>query len=106
MTTTTTNLLRRILYQSNTDHCGCAEEMQQALELIHDLVSAHAPELDECCDIDSDDDVVETLEISHDTESWQLIDDVGGALQKFGLTVDCVSDDAAETLVYEIRRSH
>jgi 5S rRNA maturation endonuclease (ribonuclease M5) len=41
------NLLKKILYKSNLDHCGSAEDMQYALEEINDLIKKHHPNLEE-----------------------------------------------------------
>jgi len=41
------NLLKKILYKSNLEHCGSAEDMQDALEEINDLIKKHHPNLEE-----------------------------------------------------------
>lgn len=40
-------LLKKILYKSNLEHCGSAEDMQYALEEINDLIKKHYPNLEE-----------------------------------------------------------
>lgn len=41
------NLLRRILYRSNLEHCGSCDDMQSALEDIQDLIKNEYPKLKE-----------------------------------------------------------
>ena len=40
-------LLRKILYKSNTDYCQSAEDMQYALEEINELIKKSYPDLEE-----------------------------------------------------------
>jgi hypothetical protein len=43
-------LLRKILYLSNTDYCQSAEDMQYALEDINELIKKYFPDLEENAD--------------------------------------------------------
>ena len=43
-------LLRKILYLSNTDYCQSAEDMQYALEDINELIKKSFPDLEENAD--------------------------------------------------------
>jgi hypothetical protein len=40
-------LIARIKYLSNIDHCQSAEDLQYALEKIYDLIEKHHPEITE-----------------------------------------------------------